>query len=63
VWILSVEDKCGADHVVVAHFYHDTYILQLIANAKRGVGWEQIEQELAVLRYDEWNRRGFALSG
>jgi hypothetical protein len=46
VWILSVEDKCGADHVVVAHFYHDTYILQLIANAKRGVGWEQLNRTL-----------------
>jgi hypothetical protein len=44
--IQPVKDKCGADHVVVAHFYHDTYILQLIANAKRGVGWERLNKNL-----------------
>jgi len=41
-----VENKCGADHVVVAHFYRDTYILQLIANTRRGVGWEKLNQLL-----------------
>jgi hypothetical protein len=44
--IQSVENKCGADHVVVAHFYHDTHILQLIANAKCGVGWERLNRTL-----------------
>lgn len=44
--IQLIENKCDADHVLVAHFYHDTYILQLIANAKGGVGWEQLNQTL-----------------
>ncbi len=44
--IQSVENKCDADHAVVAHVYHDTHILQLIANAKRGVGWERLNQTL-----------------
>lgn len=41
-----VKDKCDADHEVVARFYHDTYILRLIANAKRGVGWERLNRTL-----------------
>jgi uncharacterized coiled-coil protein SlyX len=44
--IQSVENKCDADHVVVVHVYHDTYILQLIANAKQGVGWKRLNQTL-----------------
>lgn len=44
--IQSVENICNANHMLVAHFYHDVYILQLIANAKRGVGWERLNQTL-----------------
>lgn len=42
--IQSVKDKCDADHVLIVHFYHDTYILQIVTNAKRGANWEQLNQ-------------------
>jgi hypothetical protein len=31
--------KLKADHVMIAHSYHETLILHLIANSKSGAGW------------------------
>lgn len=39
-----VMDGCDADHGLVVHFYHDTYILQIVTNAKHDANWEQLNQ-------------------
>jgi len=57
--IHSAMHKRDANHVMIVHSYHDTLILQLIANAKRGVGWERLNK---AFRYSSTvNRIGEAL--
>lgn len=36
--------KPKEDHVMVAHSYHDTFILQLVANSKSGAGWKRLNE-------------------
>lgn len=44
--LCDAEDKLDADHAVIAHFYRDTYILELIANAKRETEWKRLNESL-----------------
>jgi len=36
--------KLKADHVMIAHSYHETLILHLIANSKSGAGWKRLNE-------------------
>lgn len=50
-----IEDNCSAEHMIGVHYYHDIYILQLIANVNKCAEWEHLNQKL---RFTEQTERG-----